>query len=473
MDNNSLERELLAATGGGSGGPPPRQLIVKLLKPVKSRTSTVAMVRYVARLHADDAGPPVAVHNEAGEEVLDPVMPRRERLLRLDAELGFWPLQADADNLSAHATALLEAQGAAAVGKLAERDRFRNRQGYHLVVSLESEEEPEDVERLLSAVQEAVIDLFGETGHSALLALHRDTEHPHVHVLVSARSSLPPFRRLHFGRDDGSLDDLRETFARHARDEDLDVVITRRKDRPDLIPKLLSGEVHLRSKDEMRRGRNYLEQKAPGWFAHHGPAYEDRRLALGNAWIEAERLVDAGLEASPTEAVKSLLPVHSRTVLMIPEAPDLAALFRSRYVEPDRAYDAYRELLAEGAELRADGIRLPNRRLALWALDKHPIAFGDIQAGALRPLSANDRCLLDMPPPRPAGAIGSPQAMTRPPAGTIEETRQKIERLARQRRARGNRQAIGWLGREPSGRPVEASRGSARSRPDAMRPSRG
>ena len=186
MDNSSLERELLAATGGGRGGSPPRQLVVKLLKPVKSRTSTVAMVRYVARLHAGDVSRPVAVYNEAGEEVLDAVMPRKVGLHRLDAELGFWPLLADADNLSPHATALLEAQGAAALEKLAERDRFRNRQAYHLIVSLASEEEPGDAEKLLAAVQEAVIELFGETGHSALLALHQDTEHPHVHVVVSA-----------------------------------------------------------------------------------------------------------------------------------------------------------------------------------------------------------------------------------------------------------------------------------------------
>ena len=141
-------------------------------------------------------------------------------------------------------------------------------------------------------------------------------------------------------------------------------------------------------------------------------------------------------------------------------------------MEPHRAYDAYRELLAEGAELSGDGMRLPNRRLALWALDRHPIAFGDIRAGALRPLSADEQLLLDSPPPRPAGTVGAPQA-TRPQTGPIAETRERIERLARQRRAERNRRAIGRLGREPSGRSVGPPGDAASSRRDARPPWRG
>ena len=470
MDDSRSEHGLTAvARERGSGSP--RQLVVKLL-PIKSMSSTVALVRYIARIHAEAPGPPVSVYNEVGEEVIDHRTPHGLARSRLDEELENWPLQADEDNLSAQALTLLETRGPAAVLALPVKDRFRNRQSYHIVVSPEAGRNPRDAARLLAAAQEAVVELFGQTGHSALLALHQDTDHPHVHVVVSARCKQPPFKRLRFGRHDTALDDLREAFARNAREMGLDLVVSRREDREHLRPDIASGAVHLRSQYEMRRGRNRLEEKAPAWFAHHGTRYEERRLALEKLRVEAERLVEAGMEASPAEALRTLLPSESRSVLVIPEAPDLAALFGSRYVEPDRAYDAYREMLAEGAELTADRIRLPNRRLAIWALDKHPIAFGDIRIGALARLSAENRRLLSTPPPSPTWTVGPPSAITRAPERDIAKIRAEIESLARKRRAKRNRQKIDRTETRPVPRSIEASGRVARARPDDMRPSR-
>ena len=55
-------------------------------------------------------------------------------------------------------------------------------------------------ERLLEAVGDAVIDVFGGCGYRAFYALNTTGEHPNVRLLVCAQNRRPPYRRLNFLR---------------------------------------------------------------------------------------------------------------------------------------------------------------------------------------------------------------------------------------------------------------------------------
>jgi len=72
---------------------------------------------------------------------------------------------------------------------------------------------------------------------------------------------------------------MRYVFTRHAQEQGISVVATRREDREHLRGEILAGRAPLREND---RSRATFERAAPQWYAAQGAAYERRRLAAAS-----------------------------------------------------------------------------------------------------------------------------------------------------------------------------------------------
>ena len=212
----------------------PVPLIFKVLSIIKSREQVIAMARDIARLtdrHMKEGIGPASLWTEGCDEICDGGMPHHVARGSLDKRIARWCLMPDEENFSPKARELLAVGDHDAVKALPEQERLYRRQAYHFVVSVRRSHEPTGGELLLISARQAVVEIFLRRGHQVLCALNKDTEHPNLRLLVNARSSRPPYRSLHFGRAGAELQEMKQTFVRHARGCSLNVVASTRKAR--------------------------------------------------------------------------------------------------------------------------------------------------------------------------------------------------------------------------------------------------
>jgi hypothetical protein len=160
---------------------------------------------------------------------------------------------------------------------------------------------------------------------------------------------------------------------------------------------------------QTRQGRTF-ERRAPEWYATHGLDYERRRLAAASA----EPAASPPIEDAPAERVGKFLGRLKRRLGLGGEriAPDplgerrtgpsarqgsgyfrnfenyrkgsdaaetrVFAHFAATHRDPDHAIEGFRLMLREAP------------RLAFWAANKHPIAFGEPTGHAGMGLQAGD-----------------------------------------------------------------------------------
>ena len=147
---------------------------------------------------------------------------------------------------------------------LPEKDRLARRQAAHLAVSIKATS-PEDFGRLEIAVGECVASEFASTegrfaGFPVFWALHDDHgARPHAHLVVGT-SQLPGFanggraRSLRLGPDD--LEFLRQEITTRLVSMGVDVIATRKCDRPEWRRDLIDGRVaELESSERVKKGR--------------------------------------------------------------------------------------------------------------------------------------------------------------------------------------------------------------------------
>ena len=182
---------------------PPAPLIFKVLPAIKSRDQVIATARDIARLngrHMKAGIEPGVIYDEAACPVYEGYPPPHVASALLDEALKLWHLKPDEQNLSTTARALLASGDHDALKALPKGDRLRHRQAYQIIISVRSSHDPTGGERLLEAVGDAVIDVFGGCGYHAFYALNTTGEHPNVRLLVCAQNRRPPYRRLRFSR---------------------------------------------------------------------------------------------------------------------------------------------------------------------------------------------------------------------------------------------------------------------------------
>jgi hypothetical protein len=334
--------------------------------------------------------------NEEGREL---------RGAEVEAEIKSWDLKPDRENLSPAA----RRAGTQERAGMVDRERLQKRQAAHLIFSIPAHARA-DAERLDRAVRASLAETLGEGGFRYIYAVHTDhSSRPHAHIIVKAQSE--PFRtvsgatktrQLRLGPSE--LDAMRQVFTRHAQELGLKLIATRREDRAELRAEILAGRAPVRANKNLhqmtgqtRQGRTF-ERRAPQWYAAHGFEYERRRLALTSAEPDAAESIEVGTDMRPGGFFGRLMtrldvgrepksanePTDSRDHSRADfptggyfrnfenyrkggEASEtrIRAHFAATHRDPERAAESFDALLREAP------------RLALWAANNHPVAFGE------------------------------------------------------------------------------------------------
>jgi hypothetical protein len=436
-------RELMGMDGGRGGGraaatPSPaqrfglgkgtsRETVLKVVSWTKDRASPLAQAKYASRTRESD--PPsgaLLMVNEEGREL---------RGADIAAEVKSWSLKTDAENLSPAAKLATPKERRA----MSTKERLKNRQAVHIIFSVPAHAKA-DGERLGRAVDLSLRETFGEGGYRYLYTIHTDhSARPHAHIIAKAQSepieTRQGSRAVKLRLQPRELEAMRQVFTRHAQQQGIDVIATRREDREHLRADILTGRAPLRENQKYnvatkktRQGRTF-EVKAPSWYAEHGLEYERRRLAtaaaprrtngqstlqmaeqgspIPRAALEKRpggflaRLfgrangVDEGSRPSGSENVPKAAPRrggyyenfgnYRKSAKAVNEAPpvELTNGKKPRTAgkqAAERTIDAYFAATHREPEKAAVSFRAmfkESPRLALWAAAKHPQAFGE------------------------------------------------------------------------------------------------
>jgi type IV secretory pathway VirD2 relaxase len=133
-------------------------------------------------------------------------------------------------------------------------------------------------DKVLKAVQNFFREEFA-LKHRYVMALHTDTDHPHVHVVLKAVSEQGD--RLHIRKS--TLRQWREEFARHLRALGVPANATQRYIRGETSPRKLDG-IHRAS---MRKDSTHMRERAEA--AAHDLSRGDVRVQQGKAKVVQTR----------------------------------------------------------------------------------------------------------------------------------------------------------------------------------------
>ncbi|WP_119419709.1 relaxase/mobilization nuclease domain-containing protein [Desertibaculum subflavum] len=358
--------------GGGPTGTAATstESVLKVIAWTKGKYAAPRQAFYVGRARdKDDPRRQVALENERGELV--------QGKAAIQAGIASWDLLPDAQNRSAEWRKAAPTERA----EMTQADALARRQAVHLMFSV-PRGAPSQAEALRDAVREAMRESFGETGYRYLFAIHTDEpRRPHAHIIVKATSE--PIaggrsRQLRLGPRE--LGVIRARFTEHARERGFDVTCTRRVDRAETRGRILAGKEPLRLNTrpgklhrQSRQG-SIFEAKAPTWYLQHGLGYEQRRLQEheGEPKAATGAAGPPGLFQRLATAVRGILrrpktPNPAKPVEQ-PSSPGLQRLDR-HFAETHRSPEAARESFLQ--------MYRESPRLAVWAANNHPQAFGN------------------------------------------------------------------------------------------------
>lgn len=348
--------------------------VLKVIAWTKSLHAAPRQAFYVGRARdKDQTQRQVALENERGELV--------QGKAAIKAETASWDLLPDAQNRSAKWRKAEPRDRA----EMPQADALAKRQAVHLMFSL-PRGAPSQAEALRDAVREAARESFGEAGYRYLFAIHTDEpRRPHAHIIVKATAE--PIaggrsRQLRLGPRE--LEAIRARFTEHARERGFDVTCTRRVDRAQTRGQILEGKEPLRLNTRQgschRQARSHqgsiFEAKAPTWYLQHGLGYERRRLQ------ERESASKAPTDESAPRApgVFQRLAGAVRSVLRRPDIPNPPKPAEQPLSPALQRLDRHFAETHRRPEMARSSFLLMYRespRLAVWAANNHPQAFGE------------------------------------------------------------------------------------------------
>lgn len=418
-------------TGGRrvrAGRTPSRESVLKVIQWTKAANTPARQARYVGRVRAADEQKGQAPLPMENERAL-PIVGRAA----IDREMESWGLTPDRDNRSKAAQEATPEQLAA----MKSGDRLGRRQAVHIIFSVPARSTT-DAEKLRAAVRAGLAETFGDAGHRYVFGVH--TEHsntPHAHIIVKAapeREDDDRRRRGALRLGPAELHTIRHILTRHAQEQGIDVIATRREDRAETRSKILEGQEPLRAdrswhqSKQTQQGRTF-EKTAPEWYKAHGAGYERRRAEAAAGASSTPKALPARTAEAPTAAeapkkqrglINRLFNRAEKQPAPEPEAPQpkakgyyenfanvragqaakaaavngdhpavaqLTAAFQRSYHDAVAARSSFLEMYREAP------------KLAVWAAHNHPEAFGattgkepdQISTALLKQLPAADR----------------------------------------------------------------------------------
>jgi hypothetical protein len=357
--------------GGVPGAARSRESVLKVIGWSKTQHSAKNQAAYITRTReADNPSLMLSIENEQGERI--------EGKEEIAAELASWNLEPATTNRS---KVWQEASPEERADMKADQ-ALRRRQSAHLIFSVPADRKA-DAEKLRQAVRAGLAATLGEQDFRYVFAIHTDhSSRPHAHIVVKARGEGIAGRekdRRQLRLNPADLDAMRQALTNEARSRGLDVVATRRVDRARTREEIAKGQAPLRENQtrgklwraQTRQG-SIFEAKAPSWYARHGLDYETRSLRPSEAPgapTAAERS-----EARPglfsriggTLRRPKATPAHSTSPALF-ENQALRRLderFSTTHARPQIARDSFVTMYREAP------------RLATWAMNHHPEAFG-------------------------------------------------------------------------------------------------
>ena len=413
------------SASGSSAGGTSRESVLKVIGWSKTGFSAVHQARYVGRqrdadLAADDQRPEtIELETETGA--------RLSGRAAIDAEIATWNLTPDHLNRSkAWRDATPEDRTAMALN-----DSLRKRQTGHMIFSIPARAQ-HDHKSLEAAVRQGLSETLGAQGFRYVFGIHTDhSARPHAHIIFKAHSepiAQDPKSVKQIRLNPRELDAMRTVLTQAAREHGLDVIATRRADRQELREKVRAGAEPLHQ--NQTRGQTWARSKqggifatkAPAWYALHGVEYERRRLteydksfasfvSKPEPETKSRPKLFGRLQAAlrPAKTVETDTP--SKTVSERPTSPALSRLdrfFGQTHQDPVAARESFLALYAEAP------------KLATWAANKHPAAFG--QATGQKPdKELTGRGLKSLISPQDPGA-----ASEKTPTPTLRLERQEL-----------------------------------------------
>jgi len=366
---------VLGRSRGLPGAAKSRESVLKVIGWSKTQHSAKNQAFYITRTReADNPSQMLSIENEQG----DLIMGKNG----IAAELESWHLEAAAANRS---KAWQQTSPEERADMKADQALSR-RQSVHLIFSVPADSKA-DAEKLRQAVSAGLSETLGSQGYRYVFAIHTDhSSRPHAHIVVKARGE--GIAHGSAGRERTSrqlrlnpaeLDAMRQALTEQARSRGLDVVATRRVDRARTREEIAKGQAPLRENQtrgklwraQTRQG-SIFEAKAPSWYARHGLAYETRRLrpskapgAPATAGRSEDRPGLFSRMAGALRGSKSAEPSSQTPALFENQAlRRLDERFSTTHADPKAARDSFAAMYREAP------------RLATWAMNHHPEAFG-------------------------------------------------------------------------------------------------
>lgn len=358
--------------GGLPGASRSRESVLKVIGWSKTQHSARNQAHYITRSReADNPSQILSIENENGKRI--------EGKEQIAAELTSWELEPGTANRS---RAWREASPDQRADMTADQ-ALNRRQSAHLIFSVPADRKADAV-KLQDAVRAGLASTLGSQGYRYVFAIHTDhSSRPHAHIVVKARSENLGHRERtsrQLRLNPADLDAMRQVLTEEARSRGLDVVATRRVDRAKIRDEIAKGQAPLRENQtrgklwraQTRQG-SIFEAKAPGWYARHGLDYETRRLRPSGAPGEAQagpgRGKDRpGLLSRMTGALRgsksTAAPSQTPALFENQALRRLDERFSITHADPKAARDSFAAMYREAP------------RLATWAMNNHPEAFG-------------------------------------------------------------------------------------------------
>jgi len=385
---------------------PCKQVVVKVRLCPKSLYGAKSMIHYVARVRPQD--------KRNGEYGSVPLRDEFGVSVSPNAALALtdsWELTADEVNLSKTARDYLEKNDLAAFHAMDGRDRLRNIQVWHFVLSIKEDGSDESVaDSFCAAVRSTVDEIFTANGYKVLWALHKGhTDRLHAHVIVRARST---FGRMLSHKIYGyDFHIIRGAFAQNLRHAGLDYGASRRIDRTPLREQVMAAIEPLKNGREvwMNDQNKYVRVKMWGAFFGERALENIDRLGLVRNDVQEVIRGKKGKDkyAAAIVAIREKLDLVtagkpswgerlSNIVLRKPDNDTVPKQYAEVYEaleymfhDPEDSFISWLHMAGDGAHINEGGKeKYPFVTFANWNLRCRPEVFGRVKSSAFE--FAND-----------------------------------------------------------------------------------
>lgn len=124
------------------------------------------------------------------------------------------------------------------------------RHATHIILSAKTDGSKQDERKVAFAAQDFVDKVFNQAGFEYVYALHNDTEHPHVHIVVKNYNQITK-KKLSLSKS--VTFDMRQSWAKALTQNGLEAVATLRRDRPQVLDDMMQN------KSDIKNDKSWLD----------------------------------------------------------------------------------------------------------------------------------------------------------------------------------------------------------------------